>query len=244
MTRSIRNFCSWSHEKANYTDDYISPLQAFLGSMNLPYLFLIGDSIALHYTEPLKRYLTGRFEMGTRQGYREAIKNLDHPRGANCGDSSMVLSFVDQVVMRGERRPDFVALNCGLHDIKIDPASGLRQVNEADYAANLAQIFERFILQNIPVIWINTTPVPDERHRRCCPEISRYEKDVAAYNSIAAKCAHLHEMAVIDLHGFTENLGPDVYLDHVHYTIPARELQAAFLSGALTQWAAKFGGRK
>jgi hypothetical protein len=211
---------------------------------NLPYLFLIGDSIALHYSEPLKRYLSGRFEIGTRQGYREAIKNLDHPRGANCGDSSMVLSFVDQVVMRGERLPDFVALNCGLHDIKIEPATGLRQVSEADYAANLAGIFERFLVHNIPVIWINTTPVPDEIHRRCCPEIYRYEKDVVAYNALAATCAQLHAIPVIDLHGFTEKLGPDVFLDHVHYTVPARELQAAFLSGALTQWVSQFGGGK
>jgi hypothetical protein len=36
---------------------------------------------------------------------------------------------------------------------------------------------------------------------------------------------------LVDLHGFTANLGPELYCDHVHFVDAVRRQQAAFLAG-------------
>jgi hypothetical protein len=45
---------------------------------------------------------------------------------------------------------------------------------------------------------------------------------------------------VIDLHSFTANLGPDLYIDHVHFPESIREKQAAYIAGWLDAYRANF----
>jgi hypothetical protein len=45
-----------------------------------------------------------------------------------------------------------------------------------------------------------------------------------------------NKVPVIDLYSFTENLGSDRYVDHVHYREPVRALQAAYIVGYIDNY--------
>lgn len=42
-----------------------------------------------------------------------------------------------------------------------------------------------------------------------------------------------YDVPYIDMYNFTNNLGEDIYFDHVHYKEEVRKLQAAFIAGHL-----------
>ncbi len=199
----------------------------------IPSILLIGDSIAFHYQPYLKCYLGDQIDLRTKQGYREALEDLNHPRGANCGDSSQVLAFLTGLFQHAELRPNIVLFNCGLHDIKMDPSTEQLQVEPEAYRRNLEGILAVAKNHAIRPLWITTTPVDDFRHRRFSPEVLRREREVIRYNAIAAELMEANEVATADLHRFTRSLEGDIYTDHVHYTEEVRRLQAGYLAGWL-----------
>ncbi len=201
-----------------------------MSKTKLPTVFWVGDSIALHYQPYLLASLESIAQIEFRQGYQEAIKNLDHPRGANCGDSSMVFSFLQTLLKEPAFDAEWIVFNCGLHDIKTDLVSGIHQVGISDYEKNLRAILGLIRQHKRKAAWITTTPVDDRRHRKYCHEILRFQRDVEVYNALAAQVMESQEIPCIDLHRFTSELEGDIYCDHVHYIERVRELQAAFVS--------------
>ncbi|MDQ8208363.1 SGNH/GDSL hydrolase family protein [Coraliomargarita sp. SDUM461003] len=194
-------------------------------------IFWIGDSIFVHYRPYLVQYLQGVAEVDNRNGYRQALEDLDHPRGTNCGDSSMVLSFLKMVLASPDFLADLIVINCGLHDIKTTPNASLKQVDRTEYIQNLRGIVDLVGAYGHRLVWVSTTPVDDTRHQKFCPEVHRHQSDVLAYNAAAYQIMRHTHIPVIDLHGFTASLGDDLYMDHVHYNEAVRSLQAAYLSG-------------
>ncbi|MDQ8194508.1 SGNH/GDSL hydrolase family protein [Coraliomargarita sp. SDUM461004] len=194
-------------------------------------VFWIGDSIFVHYRPYLVQYLQGVTEIENRNGYRQALVDLDHPRGTNCGDSSMVLSFLKVVLASPDFSTDLIVINSGLHDIKTDPESGKKQIAITDYIQNLRGIVELMREYGYRLVWVSTTPVDDQRHQTFCPEVHRHQSDVLAYNAAAYEIMRHANIPVVDLHGFTASIGEDLYIDHVHYNEKARSLQASYLSG-------------
>ncbi|NLF38107.1 SGNH/GDSL hydrolase family protein, partial [bacterium] len=81
-------------------------------------IYILGDSISLHYGPYLKEYVRGVFAYARKEGDEEAMLNLDKPQGANGGDSSMVLAFLEGKAAHGGIKADYLLVNCGLHDIK------------------------------------------------------------------------------------------------------------------------------
>ena len=59
-------------------------------------LFVIGDSISIHYGPYLKAITKGKFEYDRKTGLDQALTNLDKPTGANAGDSLMVLEYLTE----------------------------------------------------------------------------------------------------------------------------------------------------
>jgi len=200
---------------------------------NLPALFWLGDSISLHYYPHLAKYLEGVAQLEVRGGYKEAILDINHPRGANCGDSSMVLAFLKTMLSRPDFRPQWVVFNCGLHDIKTDPATGQRQVDTAEYRENLEKIVALIREQGRTPVWITTTPVDDARHHEHSPEVSRFQKNVYSYNEVAQDVMDKQGVHTFGLHDFTTRIEGELYMDHVHYTDSVRQLQAAYLAGQM-----------
>jgi lysophospholipase L1-like esterase len=201
-------------------------------------VYVVGDSISIQYGPHLRDLLQGAMTYSRKEGEEEARLNLDNPQGANGGDSSRVLSFLRARAAAGGIPADILLLNCGLHDIKTDPATGRKQVPLADYERNLRAILELRPRLVPAMAWIRTTPA-DERVHNARPNMTfhRFAADVDAYNAAADAVMAAAGVPVIDLFSFTRNLGPDLFCDHVHFTEPVRRLQATFLAGWLACWA-------
>ncbi len=197
-------------------------------------VYVIGDSISIQYGPYLEKALRGVMEYGRKEGEEEALLNLDHPQGANGGDSSMVLGFLRAKERAGGIAADLLLLNCGLHDLKTNPATGEKQVPLARYRENLEAIAALVAQHGPTLVWMRTTPC-DERVHNSRPDIAfhRFAGDCAAYNQVADQVMAAHGVPVIDLYTFTANLGEDLYCDHVHFHEYIRAQQAAYLAGWL-----------
>ena len=202
-----------------------------------PTLFILGDSISIQYGPHLERYLAGSFHDARKQGETEALLNLDIPAGANGGDSSMVLHYLRAAPQHGEiGSPDYLLINCGLHDIKIDPESGEKQIGPQLYRANLEGIAAAAGILGGRFVWIRTTPCDENIHNARQQQFHRFGADVREYNRIADEVMRGRMVPIIDLYSFTQTLasGPDLFIDHVHFPVHVQELQAAFIAGCLT----------
>ncbi|MFZ4617705.1 MAG: SGNH/GDSL hydrolase family protein [Rectinemataceae bacterium] len=197
-------------------------------------IYVLGDSISLHYGPYLESYLKGVMGYARKEGGEEAALNLDNPQGSNGGDSGMVLSFLKARAGTGGIEADVLLLNCGLHDIKTDPATGLRQVPLDRYRENLGEILEAVRAMRLQLVWIRTTPC-DERVHNSQPDMTfhRFARDCAAYNAAADTVMENAGIPAIDLFTFTANLGAELFCDHVHFHESVRMKQAAFIAGWL-----------
>lgn len=200
--------------------------------MSLPVLFILGDSISVHYGEYLEPLLKGVFEVRRKLGDEEALKDLDVPRGANGGDSSMMLEFLKPTVEKGVFCPEMFLINCGLHDIKTHPVTGEKQVPLAQYRENLEAIVE--LIKPLPcqMAWMRTTPCDEKIHNNSESTSYRYSADVIAYNEAADEIMKRNGVPIIDLYTFTLNLGKseEIYCDHVHFHQDVRKKQAEYLA--------------
>ena len=196
-------------------------------------IFILGDSITLHYSEYLQTYLKNSYALFTKDGKEEAKKNLDYAIGGNGGDSRMVLSFIENEYNQEKITYNYLLLNCGLHDIKTNQSTGERQVSISEYRENLEKILTIMKKCNVNVLWVSTTKVDDFTHNNLSKEFKRYNKDVLAYNAVANEIMQKNGIPIIDLYAFTNNFETDAYCDHVHYIKAVRALQAAYISGAL-----------
>ncbi|MFP4581005.1 MAG: SGNH/GDSL hydrolase family protein [Candidatus Sumerlaeia bacterium] len=201
--------------------------------MSMPLVFVVGDSISIQYGPYLEKELEGHFRYARKSGEEEALKDLDHPQGANGGDSSMVLDYLKAMRQDPEFRPDILLLNAGLHDIKSDPETGRKQVPIEQYEQNLRDIIALMHEIEAPLVWVRTTPVLDAIHNDASRGFHRYDSDLRAYNEVADKIMRAAAISLIDLHTFTEKLGDHAFCDHVHFTEEVRAQQATFIADYL-----------
>jgi lysophospholipase L1-like esterase len=201
--------------------------------MTILKLYVLGDSISIHYGPFLQAYLKGVMEYSRKEGEEEALLNLDNPQGANGGDSSMVLSFLTAKARSGGIDADLLLLNCGLHDIKTDLRSGRKQVPIIQYEDNLRAILKTVRGPRPKLIWIRTTLFDEAIHNSSGVGFHRYAVDCIGYNRVADRVMEESGVPIVDLCAFTLNLGSDLYCDHVHFHEHIREKQAAFIAGWL-----------
>lgn len=200
-------------------------------------VYVIGDSISIQYSPYLQSYLRGVLDYGRKSGDDEALLDLDNPQGSNGGDSSMVLSFLKAKSLSSGIDADLLLLNCGLHDIKTDPDTGKKQISLERYAENLREIVQTVARMRPKLVWIRTTPCDEKVHNvRPDMKFHRFAADCNEYNLTADQIMGEAGVPSIDLHGFTRNLGSDLYCDHVHFHEHIREKQAAFIAGWLVSF--------
>ena len=195
-------------------------------SQEKPLLHIVGDSISMQYGPYLAQMLAGVLT------YSRKPAQSDEPDSANGGDSAMVLDYLRQRLAQPPKI-DLLMVNCGLHDIKMNPGQSDHQAPVAQYEQNLQAILGLARERDLPMIWVRTTPVVDAIHNSRSTRFKRYGRDVEQYNAAADRVMAAHNIATIDLFTFTRNLGPDVYVDHVHYTAAVRAQHAAFIAGRL-----------
>jgi len=193
-------------------------------------LFVLGDSISIHYGPFLRTMLRDIFDYDRKGRGKE--NSEAEAEEVNGGDSAMVLEYLQRHIRRISRC-DVLLLNCGLHDIKTDNRTGVTQVPLARYEQNLSAVLNLIEPQHVRLAWVSTTPVEDHRHNRLNREFKRYNRDVIAYNRVASGLMNARNVPVIDLYTFMCNLDLDLYCDHVHFTEKVRALQASYIAGAL-----------
>jgi len=195
-------------------------------------LFVIGDSISIHYGPYLREMIKDKFTYDRKRGLEHALADLDKPVGANAGDSSMVLEYLQEEHDLG-RRYDILAISCGMHDLRRDRESNMVQIEIDEYRRNLKSIVEISKKMANEVIWISLTSIIDEIHNARKSGVLRYSSDVEKYNEVSTSVMKDGKVKIIDLYNFTKNLDEDIYCDHVHFKDEVRRLQGAFIAGYL-----------
>ena len=201
-----------------------------------PTLFVIGDSISIQYGPYLEQFLHGRLEYSRKEDDGGAADDLGVPEGPNGGDSRMVLEYLKEQVKDPGFAPDYLLLNCGLHDIKRDAQTNDIQVSADNYKQNLQSIIDLTTKRGIQIIWMRTTAVVDTIHNTRSKQFHRYAEDHKQYNHIADQVMAANSLPVIDLYDFTWKLGVEQFMDHVHYNEQTRKLQAAYIAGYLSNY--------
>ncbi len=156
----------------------------------LPRVLLIGDSISMGYTLPVRAALAGRANV--------------HRPPVNCGDTARGVQSVDAWL--GTSKWDVIHFNFGLHDLKsldasgqlADAAKGGKLVASVEvYEANLRKIVARLKQTGAKVIFATTTPVP-------AGTVGRPEHAELPYNAAAVRVMRELGVAVNDLHAFVK----------------------------------------
>ncbi len=203
---------------------------------SLPKVFVVGDSISMHYGPYLEKSLIGFFTYDRKKG---SENSLDNPNGANGGDSNMVVSYLKELKENQNFKMDYLLVNCGLHDIKRSSENSNPQVSLEQYSKNLYEIVSISKELNVKLIWINSTPVVDSVHNSKV-NFKRYSEDLIKYNHISNEIMAEMKIPVIDIYTFTLKFIPDGYIDHVHYNNEVRQKQADFIAGNLVQLVEKY----
>lgn len=182
----------------------------------LPRVLLVGDSISVGYTFPVRRMLEGKVNV--------------HRIPENGGPTARGVEAIDAWL--GDEPWDVIHFNFGLHDLRMEP-DGSRQVSEEDYEANLRFLLARLQQTGAKLVWCTTTPVPSGN---LSPE--RRTADVPVYNAIALEIMRAGGVAINDLYAFALARLDRIQLpENVHFTDEGSEELAipvaACIEGAL-----------
>jgi acyl-CoA thioesterase-1 len=162
----------------------------------LPRVLLIGDSISMGYTLPVRVLLYGRANV--------------HRIPANGGPTSGTLVHIDRWL--GDEKWDVIHFNWGIHDLKI-MEDGRRLVEAGDYEKNLRTLVAKLKTTGAKLIWATTTPIPEGE---LIPP--RAFGKVPEYNLIAHRVMTENGVAIDDLNAaITPHLAEYQNPQDVHY---------------------------
>ena len=158
---------------------------------SLPKVLIIGDSISIGYTKPLKTKLKGKAQVSHNPG--------------NARDTATGLKSLDKWL--GSTKWDVIHFNHGLHDM----IQGYRGKNDKyvatdtgkafipidQYEDNLEKIVQRLKKTQARLIFATTTPIPGGTTMWKGKE--GYEKE---YNKVATDIMTRNQIEINDLHAF------------------------------------------
>jgi acyl-CoA thioesterase-1 len=179
---------------------------------DLPRVLLIGDSISMGYTIPVREALKGKANV--------------HRPAENCGPTSRGVERLESWLGQGPW--DVIHFNFGLHDLRI--GDGKLQVSLDRYEQNLRTIVARLKRTGARLIWCSTTPVPEKTNP------PRRESDVIAYNDVARKVMEESGIPIDDLHSFAlARLSAIQRPDNVHFTAEGSKVLAQQVAASLAE---------
>ena len=162
----------------------------------LPRVLLIGDSISIGYTIPVRERLREKANV--------------HRIGTNGGPTINGLAHLAEWL--GDGRWDVIHFNWGLHDLKI-AEDGSRQVPLEAYEKNLRELVSRLKQTRARLVFATTTPVPEGKLNP-----PRVNDDVIAYNRVAMKIMQENQIPIDDLYALVEPRMGEIQLPaNVHF---------------------------
>jgi lysophospholipase L1-like esterase len=168
--------------KAKAPNPAMTPIADVAG---LPRVLLIGDSISIGYTLPVRQELAGKAN----------VHRIPTNGGPTKNGTANLAKWL------GEGKWDVIHFNFGLHDLR-HMEDGKRQVEPADYEKNLRSLVADLKKTGAKLIFATTTPVPEGK---LTPQ--RTFGDVATYNDIALKVMKENGVAIDDLNAA---VAPDI----------------------------------
>ena len=193
----------------------LAPIQDVAG---LPRVLLIGDSISMGYTLPVRKLLEGKANV--------------HRIPTNGGPTKNGVANIAKWL--GTSKWDVIHFNWGIHDLKYMP-DGKRQVEPADYEANLRSLVATLKKTGARLIWATTTPIPEG-------ELNPPRKfgQVKEYNDIAARVMAENGVAIDDLNArITPKLATLQNPHDVHYSPAGSDYLAQQVAAEITKALAK-----
>ena len=187
-----------------------------------PRVLLIGDSISMGYTLPVRELLKGKANV--------------HRIPTNGGPTTNGLAHLKEWL--GNSKWDVIHFNWGLHDLKYiaadpskraDPkaAGSHLQVPLADYEKNLTTLVGQLKATGAKLIWCNTTPVPAGGE-------GRIGGDEKAYNEAAARVMTAAGIPTDDLCAHAAAKIKEVQLPaNVHYSEAGYKYLATKVAGEI-----------
>ncbi len=160
---------------------------------NLPRVLIIGDSISIGYTLPVREML-------------KRVANVHRPP-VNCASTKHGINGIEDWV--GNKKWDVIHFNWGLHDLKYmgpngenlaDPQlnSSSQQVPIDEYVKNLQRLVLYLKKTKAELIWRNTTPVPIGAK-------GRVVGDSKKYNDAAQEIMSHYSIETNDLYQFAKD---------------------------------------
>ena len=183
-----------------------NPLTETDDQPGLPRVLLIGDSISIGYTLPVRELLKGKVNL--------------HRIPTNGGPTIKGLEQIDEWI--GKKKWDVIHFNWGLHDLKYMGPNGENlfpkekggkvQVALLEYEKNLERLVHRLSKTGAKLIWRNTTPIPPGSK-------GRYVGDSIRYNSAASRVMIRHGIPTHDLFTLSRERMKEIMRPaNVHYT--------------------------
>ena len=207
-----------AQEKAAKQERRVNPVLAPIQDVpGLPRVLLMGDSISMGYTLPVRKLLEGKANV--------------HRIPQNGGPTKNGIANLDKWL--GSGKWEVIHFNHGIHDVKIMP-DGKNQVEPAAYEANLRAIVARLKTTGAKLIFALTTPIPDNLRsgeRRFSSEVD--------YNAIASKVMQENGVAINDLYSHVKPRFSELQIPNdLHYKPEGSaflaERVAAVISAALS----------
>ena len=171
--------------------------------MNKPKVLLAGDSISFGYGPGAIELLKDDFRAENLPG--------------NGSTSANLLSHMEDWILGPGY--DIIHFNCGLHDIAVERGRDCTRIPLDSYEGNLYKILDRIQDETTRLSWASTTPVIYRRHHSEKP-FERRERDVLAFNRVAARVMAERGVPIDDLHSVVERADRQrcVGKDGVHMT--------------------------
>lgn len=185
-------------------DPILQPIEDVAG---LPRVLIIGDSISMGYTLPVRELLKGKANV--------------HRIPTNGGPTTNGIAHLKTWL--GDSKWDVIHFNFGLHDLVYMGPDGKRgvspklpgahhQVALPDYGKNLTEIAAALKTTGAKLIWCNTTPVPEGTAYRVADES-------VPFNEAAAEVMEKAGIPINDLHSYAKARLADVQRPaDVHFT--------------------------
>ena len=192
-------------------DPSLQPVEDVPG---LPRVLLIGDSISMGYTVPVREALKGK-------------ANVHRPL-TNCSSTGNGLNHLKTWL--GDKKWDVIHFNFGLHDAKLPP-EGVRHASPEQYEKNLTQLVKQLKATDARLIFATTTPVPNGG----IISPTRRFGSVDQYNRVALAVMAANQVEVNDLSALiTPHLAKTQKPNDVHYTAEGSAILAQQVAEKIT----------